>query len=253
MSSSTYFVSGASRGLGVALVRQILEKYPGSKVIAAARKPQESSDLQKLHQSFPNRLTLVTLDVDSDASVKAAAEYISTVHSEGIDYVINNAATAGNKQSTPEELLRTFNTNVVGVLRVTNALLPLIRKGRKKVVANISSNAGSNAMQGFVRDFFAGGNDSENTYHGYRVSKAALNSLTVVFAKDHEKEGIIFVAIHPGAVLTDMYTGVGGKLQGSPDEATPDESAIGQLSVIHKLTIEDSGKYLTWKGDSLPF
>lgn len=76
--------------------------------------------------------------------------------------------------------------------------------------------------------------------------------MTVSFAKDHAKEGIIIVPVHPGMVETEMYYSSGGKSD-NPYLISPAQSAKQQLELYHKLKIEDSGKFFSYSGDVLPF
>jgi len=250
---STYFVAGASRGIGIELVRKILENYPGSKVVAGARNPNENKDLKELQHSYKDRLTLVRLDITSDASVQASAEVIAKALPDGLDYLINCAGIMDSQaaDSTPTELQNTYNTNVVGPFRVFRAALSSIRKGQRKVVVNVSSIAGGFTVQGLFHEHAKA--FGYETY-GYRASKAALNLLTVGLAKEYAAEGIIFVPVHPGEVATDMmHASMGGNQELMKQALPPGESARLQLEVYHRLTLDDSGKFINYKGDSLPW
>jgi len=255
---STYFVAGASRGIGLALVKQLLENYPGSKVIAGARSPTDNKELQELLSAHKDRLTLVKLDISSDASVKEAAEIIEKIHPEGIDFLINNGAVHHHPtypDGSPDDLSYVFNTNTNGPLRVFHAVLPSIRKGKKKVVINISSSAGGFTMQDLLHSY---GLMFGRLGHGYRVSKAALNLLTLSLSKQYAEEGITFVPVHPGEVDTDMMRAALGTNKQLIEEAakltvSPEVSVRSQLEVYHKLTFADSGKFINYKGESLPW
>jgi len=252
---ATYLITGTSRGLGLELTKQILEGNPENKVVAGARKPHESEGLQQLLRVHPNRLTLVVIDVESDESVKAAAKAVTESHPEGIDYLLNNAGIVGPKECTPEALAQVYNANVIGVLRVIQAFLPLVRKGKKKVVVSTSSRAGSISSQKGIRDFFKTIDGEAKLYvAGYRMSKCALNMLTAMLAQDYADEGITFVSVHPGAVKTDMLVGVGGAGDKAPSFAISAEVSVkGQLEVIHKVKLEDSGKFFLHNGEIIPW
>eukprot|EP00026_Physarum_polycephalum_P013517 Phypoly_transcript_13929.p1 GENE.Phypoly_transcript_13929~~Phypoly_transcript_13929.p1 ORF type:complete len:250 (+),score=42.15 Phypoly_transcript_13929:186-935(+) len=248
---STHLITGTSRGLGLEFVQQILENEKGNKVIAAARKPEESKELVALHQKFHDRLYLVSLDISNTESVKAAAQQITEKYHDGIDYLINNAGASGSKNSDPEDFLHVFNTNVVGSFRVFQAFLPLLRKGSKKVVVQLSSALGSIAMQEPMHNFLklVPGAD----FYGYRTSKAALNCLTVQLSLTHKEEGFVFLAIHPGLVDTDMYRGQLDLSKDNPIAVPKEKSVQGVLEVVHKATIADTGKFFKWDGTVLPW
>jgi len=122
------------------------------------------------------------------------------------------------------------------------------------VIATIGSLAGSSATQKFVQDWYVSVNGVGNTHFGYRISKAAAHLLTITLAKEYEKDGLIFLVIHPGTVDTETFRSVGGSAESIPSgEPTAQESAVGQLELIHKATISDSGKFFNWNGNDLPF
>jgi len=250
---SVYVVVGASRGIGFELVSQLLSSYPGSLVVAGARDPNGSSGLVELHKTHPERLHLVKIDQDHDESVKAAAEEVALKHPNGIDYLINNAAIIGKAENTPNELQKVFATNAVGPFRLVQAFLPLIRKGKKKVIVNVSSFAGTLAGLKQVAGFYNIIHPNGPSFYAYRTSKTALNALTLALAHDLASEGITVIPLHPGGVETDMYYEAGGTKEYATKAniLTPADSAKAQLEVIQKLNIEDSGKFFSYTGEIL--
>jgi len=248
---ATYFIVGASRGIGFELVQQTLKQYPNSKVIAGARKPFEVPSLVELHKTYPSRLSLVTIDQSSSSSVQEAAKEITRTHLEGIDYLVLNAAIVGqNDKELVEDVLSVFDVNVAGPLRVIQEFLPLVKKSQKKVVVAISSLVGNVSFQDFLLDFYHNNFGTKDPIlYGYRISKGALNLLTIMLAKDHQKEGVIFIPVHPGVVETDMFFSSGGSKVDGVQVISPVESATKQLELYHKLTLEDSGKYFTYSGE----
>jgi len=251
---AVYLVVGASRGIGLEFAKQILEHQKDSKVIAGARNTKDSTGFKALYDKFPTRFDIVQIDVDSEQSVKAAAEYVSKKHPEGIDYLINNAAILGKPENTPDEFQRVYNTNVTGIYRAIVAFLPQVKKSSKKNIVNISSLAGSISQAKVVSGFYqkvVGG----PACYAYRISKAALNSLSATLAADLAGDGVTVISLHPGTVETDMFYDNGG----SKDLASKlgllqvDESARDQLKVIHNLTFADSGKFLNYTGEVNPW
>jgi Dehydrogenases with different specificities (related to short-chain alcohol dehydrogenases) len=221
--SETIFITGANRGIGLALAMEAARS--GWTVFATARRPADlrpaTADLPAIHP--------VKLDVLDDASVCDAAEAVAQ-STPSLDVLVNNAAIfPGEGNECLEELdLHTFSeafeTNVVGVARVTRAFLPLLRKSSHPRLVNISSGAGSISEK------------TDYDYYPYSVSKAALNMLTRAVAAELQPEGIVTVAISPGWVKTDM---------GGPNAPLrPEESAASLFGTIRRLSADDCGKFL---------
>ncbi|TVY14406.1 C-factor [Lachnellula arida] len=196
---ASYLVTGASRGLGFEMTRQLIS-LPVSqvnKVFATTR--ADAPGLTELAQKSSGRLVVIKLDVSKEATIKEAAKEVeANLAGKGLDVLINNA---GKMQWTPngvatmDDLEDTFITNVLGVHRVTQAFFPLLQKGNLKKVANISTTLGSIAL---APQYAAG------SAPAYKITKTALNSLTVQYALGYEKEGFTFFAISPGWLKTDL-------------------------------------------------
>ncbi|KAI1207237.1 NAD(P)-binding protein [Annulohypoxylon truncatum] len=227
---ASFLVTGASRGLGLALVRQLIS-LPATdvgQVFATAR--GDSRALEELENSSSGRVILVKLDVTNEASIKqAAAEVEAKLESKGLDVLINNAGVchyAPDGVKSMDNLAESFTTNVLGVHWVTQAFLPLLRKGKVKKVANIASYLAS-ITQARAAHYFPA--------PAYKISKAAMNALTVQYAIDHEKEGFSFMAVCPGWMKTEL----GG---GDAADLTPEEGAKASLDIILKPGREYNGK-----------
>ncbi len=152
--------------------------------------------------------------------------------------VINNAGIANPEAAEfadvdIEKMLSEYQVNALGPLRITQALLPNIMAGKRKIVANISSMMGSMERNTF------------GCCMAYRASKAALNSFTKTLAVDMNGDGTIFVMLHPGYVKTDMNGGEG--------RITAAESAAGLYAVITGLGEVDDGKFLNYDGEPMPW
>ncbi len=222
-------VTGANRGIGLELVRQLCNR--GDDVRACARNPADARDLGAL---AGDRVQLHRLDVTDAASVRALATELG---SAAIDVVFNVAGVYGaDDQSLAAmadlamaDVARTYEVNAIGALRVVVALLPHVRRGAKKKLVHVTSGMGS------ISDNASGGN------YAYRMSKAALNMMSRSLAADLRGEGIMSVVINPGWVQTDM----GGR--GAP---TPVEDSVrGILREIDRATLAESGEFLNWKGN----
>lgn len=226
-----WVVTGANRGIGLELVRQALAR--GDEVEATARRPEEAEALNALSAASDGRLRIHALDVRDDASVSAFAEAIE----RPIDALINNAGVSGQKGAleslSMEKALAVFDTNALGALRVTRALLPRLREGAGKKVAHLSS------LMGSVADNRGGSS------YAYRMSKTALNMAARSLAVDLRGEGIISVPLHPGWVQTDMG--------GTRAPTKVEDSAAGLLRLIDGLTLEHSGRFFDFTGKELPW
>jgi NAD(P)-dependent dehydrogenase (short-subunit alcohol dehydrogenase family) len=220
-------ITGANRGLGLELTRQYLVR--GDSVHAGVRAPEAAGALAALADASGSRLRIGACDVAREESVRAFAAQVSGP----LDVLVNNAGV----RSRPDELdeldaaAQMLEVNALGALRVTRALLPLLRRAPHAKVANVSSGLGS------IADNTSGG------AYGYRMSKAALNMATRSLAQDLAADGIVAVALSPGWVQTDM---------GGASAPTPvAESAAGLLQVIDRLTLQESGGFLDFRGERL--
>ncbi|XP_067292285.1 C-signal [Pseudorasbora parva] len=243
-------ITGASRGLGLQMVKQLLAtpERP-QKIIATARNPAAAKELQELAKSNPG-VHVVSLDVTSDSSVDAAAQAVeSIVGADGLNCLINNAAinipTELNTVSR-DAMMKTYESNTVAPLFVTKAFLPLLRRAaaegssmgiHRAAVVNVSSLLGSVQLNW--------GEGASFKSYAYRASKSALNMVTRCLATDLEAEGILCVALHPGWVRTDM----GGPMA----PLSPEESISSVLSVISGLTEKHHGGFVDYNGESLPW
>jgi NAD(P)-dependent dehydrogenase (short-subunit alcohol dehydrogenase family) len=141
---ATYLITGASRGIGLELTKQLLE-LPASQVktVFAVTRSSPSGPLQSLIHESPDRAVSVLASVDDTASVQKAAHEIETQSKTGgLDVLINNAGIAsfspgGFKMMPPELLADVFNVNVIGAQRMIAAFLPLLEKGEQKKVVNM--------------------------------------------------------------------------------------------------------------------
>jgi NAD(P)-dependent dehydrogenase (short-subunit alcohol dehydrogenase family) len=229
-----YAITGASRGLGLEFVRQLLIR--GDTIEAGVRAPAEARQLQGLARESGGRLRIHALDVSEARSVESFAAAVG--EGQPLDVLINNAGIKGDFQPLTgldyEDLARTFTTNTVGTLRLTNALLPTLRRGSSRRVVHISSALGS-----------LGANDMGGMY-GYRISKVALNMAMRNMHLELRGEGFVTIALSPGWVQTDM---------GGPEAPLrPEESVRGMLhNVIDRLNAEHGGRFFGHDGAELPW
>jgi len=226
-SKGTVFITGANRGIGLALARNFTDT--GFNVIGTARKPEQATALKELGARVEQ------LDVTDQASVDAMAQRMAETP---IDILINNAGIKGDDSKNMasldvENMEWVLNVNTLGPVRVMKALFANVQSSERKMFVNISSKMGS---------------IERNTWGccaGYRASKTALNSINKTFAVDFGKQGATFVVMHPGYVQTGMNEGQGN--------ITPDESGVGLMKVITGLDASDNGKFYDWQGNELPW
>ncbi|WP_173520204.1 SDR family oxidoreductase [Ensifer sesbaniae] len=212
-------ITGTSRGLGAELAR--IYTADGWRVIACQRGPVP-----------PDARDRLALDVTDPASIDALGRALQGV---AIDVLINNAAVRGDigglATLDTKGFLDVMRVNALAPLLVTRALLANLRAGERRVVANISSRAGSLAE---------GTLDDDDGDYAYRCSKAALNMATVKLAQDLNSDGISVVSLHPGWVQTDMG--------GSEAVVSVAESAAGLKAIIDKTVLTDSGSFRAYEG-----
>ena len=225
-------ITGANRGIGLAIVRQYLQNSD-VEVLATARNPETANELQQLANAHPSQLMVLQLDVTDTQSVATFAEKTAN-HVTGLDVLINNAGVKPPYDAetfaniTTETLLNVLAINVAGPLMVIKALVDLLAVGNNPRIINISSQMGSMT--------WSGGN-----YYAYCTSKAALNMVTKRLATDLHNRGITVIAMHPGWVRTDMG--------GSSASLSPAESASGIINVAASLNPTYNGQFLKWNGE----
>ncbi len=231
-------VTGCDHGVGLALAGQLVQR---GYVTAACRLNEGETQIDSLARRHPGQLVVLPLDISCDESVKRMAAALSF---PALDLLINNAGILGRMESGPDETLdfdlmqKVVNVNALGALRVTAALLPLLRKGAGKTIVNITSEAGSIA-------------DCERTgWFGYCMSKAANNMQGALIHNTLRTEGGRVFQIHPGHVATYMR----GALD-TTAKITPEESAAGILKTVLDMPhpIQDRPLYLDYQGKELPW
>lgn len=229
---SSYLITGCSRGLGLELVKQLLLAPPSSVgiVIATSRSPSPSADLEDQIKGSGGRLHHVQLDVLDKESIQSAFQHASQIlQGRGLDVLINNAGvTALEKDgaSAMHALRITLETNVVAVHEVSSALLPLLQQGREKKIVNISSTVGSMALKEWTKMM---------PNPSYKISKAALNMLTIQYASDLESKGFTVFCLSPGWLRTD--------LGGPRADLAPEFGAKATMDIIYKSTKDDNGAF----------
>lgn len=218
MTKRIALVTGANRGIGLEVVRQLASEEVT--VFLGARDLEKGKDAAKPLQAEGMAVLPCRLDVTKLADIEEVANQIEQDYGR-LDILINNAGVLYDTWQTAaaadlSEVRTAFETNTLGPWQVTQGMLPLLKHSEHGRIVNVSSGAGSLTEM------------SGNT-PGYSVSKAALNALTIMLAKNLVDDGILVNAVCPGWVATD--TGGSG---GRPVED-------GAASVLWAVRLDDDG------------
>lgn len=231
--TKTVLITGANRGIGLELVKRYLQEDEWH-VIGTCRHPENAVELKQLVDTSSNRLTILPLEVTDSASVLQLKNSLSD---KMIDVLINNAGIFNDRGSSIgsfefDKWAESFDVNVLGPMRVTEALRDNLDHANTAKIVTISSQLGALSRRAVSN-------------YAYCSSKAALNKAMSTLANELEDTNMIVAMFHPGWVQTDMG--------GSDAEITPAQSADGIFSTTEKLTKADSGKFLKWNGEIHPW
>ncbi|MEV4515439.1 SDR family oxidoreductase [Dactylosporangium sp. NPDC049525] len=227
--SKIALVTGANKGIGYEIAAG-LGALGWSVGVGARDEQRREAAVEKLRAAGVDAFG-VPLDVTDDASVSAAAQQIER-YAGRLDALVNNAGVTGGMPQSPTtvgiDTMRTaVETNVFGVIRVTNALLPLLRRAPSPRIVNMSSGVGSLARQ---TDPSASEGTVGPLSAAYSPSKTFLNAVTVQYAKELRGTNILINAACPGYVATD--------LNGFRGYRTPEQ---GAAVAIRLATLPDDG------------
>jgi NAD(P)-dependent dehydrogenase (short-subunit alcohol dehydrogenase family) len=215
---TTTFITGANKSLGLETARRLIEA--GHTVLIGARDPERG---RTVAESLGARF--VQIDVTDDASVQAAAADVAA-HEGGIDVLVNNAGVLGRvgsiEQYTAADMGAVLEVNVVGIVRVMHAFLPLLRRSANPVIVNVSSGMGSFGMTQDPARI-----ESQYALPLYAASKAAVTMLTTQYAK--ELKNMKINAADPGQTATDFTGGLGHSV------------AEGATSIVTLATVGPDG------------
>ncbi|MGW5366128.1 SDR family NAD(P)-dependent oxidoreductase [Actinopolymorpha pittospori] len=208
-------ITGANKGIGRGAAEQLAAL--GMTVLVGARDPRRGEEAAAALRAAGGEAHAVTLDVTDPGSVAETAKQVAERFGH-LDVLINNAGITGSGQVSPEDAFdqlpstvdldmvrAVFETNVFGVIAVTNAMLPLLRRSPAARIVNVSSHAASLTLSSDPDGPFAALLPSA----AYSPSKSALTALTVQYANELRKDGILVNAVAPGYVDTDSNNHTG--------------------------------------------
>lgn len=225
---ATALITGANRGLGLALTRHLARD--GWRVHACCRMPEKARNLKEVSGNVVRH----RLDVTDGLQLAGLGRELAD---EPLDLLINNAGIFGPRggfgQIAYDDWLQVFNVNTLAPMRVAETFAKHLGAAEQGRLVNISSRLGSIAET-----------DSSG-WHIYRSSKAALNMVTKCLSIDLQPHGVVVVAIHPGWVKTDL----GGR--NAPMDA--DDSAARVLDVASRIGLADSGRFYSHDGSLIPW
>ncbi|MFI7444855.1 SDR family NAD(P)-dependent oxidoreductase [Nonomuraea indica] len=208
-------VTGANKGIGRAIAEQLAAL--GMTVLVGARDPRRGEEAAAAVRAAGGDAHALALDVTAPATVREAARLVEERFGH-LDVLVNNAGITGSGQVAPQDAVdqipssvdldmvrAVFETNVFGVIAVINAMLPLLRRSPAARIVNVSSHAGSLTLTSDPDGPFAALLPSA----AYTPSKATLNALTVQYANELRKDGILVNAAAPGFVNTESNNHTG--------------------------------------------
>jgi NAD(P)-dependent dehydrogenase (short-subunit alcohol dehydrogenase family) len=237
MNDSTALVTGANKGIGKEIARQLAAA--GLTVYVGSRDPERG---QQAVDEIGGNARLLVLDVTDAQSIADATRQV-----DKLDILVNNAGIAVDLNPATEtdvdSFRRTYETNVFGVVAVTNAFLPALRRSARPRIVNISSGTGSLTWStGPQAQFPAVGSGA-----AYRSSKTALNALTLFYAQALAADGFKVNALAPGLRKTDLNPRAAGA------DGDPAEAAAGAVRLALLPDDGPTGEFLSWDGTPVPW
>eukprot|EP00474_Spongospora_subterranea_P008865 CRZ09323.1 hypothetical protein [Spongospora subterranea] len=260
MSGKVAFVTGGNKGIGLAIVRGLAKRHPDWTVLLGSRNKQAGEEVVAgLKKEGLSNVNPVVVDVCDHGSIQNAKKTVEQKY-KYVDVLVNNAGIAWKGDAFSEEVAaKTIATNYYGVLNVTNAFLPIMRKPGARIV-NVSSTMSCNALSGcqkslqdqfldpnltidklskLLEQFIHDVKDTTWSEKGwpkscYGVSKIGVSMLTRIMARDQDKSQILINCCCPGWVRTDMT--------GPQAHLTPDEGAVTPLLLCDLPDDQPTGK-----------
>ena len=229
--STTYLITGANRGIGLELSKNVLSA--GDRLIAICRQPDTATDLKTLVKESDGRAQICEADVSQATTLDDLAQRLDAT----IDVLVCNAGVMSARgsltdpQNTAESVSTVLMTNIAGPFFTARAFLKNLKLSKQPRIAIISSYMGSQQHTGAGAYF-------------YRASKAGANNIMVTLANELKAQGIAVASYHPGWVQTDMG--------GSAADISVSVSATGLVKRFTELDLAKTGRFFNYDGSDLP-
>ncbi|MEV5361123.1 SDR family NAD(P)-dependent oxidoreductase, partial [Micrococcus luteus] len=241
--SPIVLITGGNAGIGFHVSQQLARA--GARVLMGSRDPARGASAAADLADEGLEVEPVVLDVTVDATISAVTQHLADTYGR-LDVLINNAAIVGEglppTQASRTEMLATFDTNVAGIVALTNALLPALRSSDRRRILNVSSELGSTRL---VND--PDWLHSDVAAAAYQASKAALDMLTVMYAKELAEEGFSVLSVSPGYRATGLSRGAPTPGAGDPAEGAAGISALALAAEVPTgRFLSDHGELVAW-------
>jgi NAD(P)-dependent dehydrogenase (short-subunit alcohol dehydrogenase family) len=246
MNNALALVTGANKGIGKEIARQLAAA--GHTVYVGSRDVERGKDAVA---AIGGDARLLVLDVTDADSIAAAVRQVPS-----LDILVNNAGVSVSEptevtEEDPDTFRRIYETNVFGVVAVTNAFLPTLRRSAHPRIVNISSGTASLAASaGQAEGIIAFASGPSGALGAYRSSKTALNELTVLYANALAADGFKVNALAPGARRTELMGPAG---LASPRAGDPAEGAAGAVRLALLPDDGPTGGFFSWDGTPVPW
>ena len=250
VNSINALVVGASRGIGLEFVEQLLKNQNIHRIYGTYRQKKSASSLISLENSHQDRVRCLKMDITQEDDISEAIKTISeevkqlhlVVYCVGILHDGEFQPEKSLRQINSDNLLRYFQINSIGAILLAKHIMPLLRHKEASIFASISAKVGS------IGDNRLGG------WYGYRASKAALNMFIKTISIEYSRRcpKTIVVALHPGTTDTSLSQPFQKNVP--PEKLFSTELTVSQLlSVMEGLDISNSGQFFSWDGSNLPW
>ncbi|WP_458071933.1 SDR family NAD(P)-dependent oxidoreductase [Rhodanobacter sp. BL-MT-08] len=243
-------ITGASSGIGLAMLQQLLGNQHVERVFAVSRSCSTSDALRLLQQSHGDRLALIDADITDESDLENLRAKVSS-QTDALHLVINASGMLHDADVQPEKSLeqitkanldRVFALNAFAPILLAKAVMPLLSHGKPAVFASLSARVGS------IGDNRSGG------WYAYRASKAAQNQLMKTFSIELARRNrkACCLLLHPGTVDTPLSAPFQARV---PAEKlfTAQRAASQLLAIIAKSHAADSGRFIAWDGSEVPW
>lgn len=250
LNDANALIFGASQGIGLGFVKNLLPDSRIKKIYATYRQTETAGELIALQNQHPDKLTCLSMDITQESQIVEVIQHIKAevnklhlvINCVGILHDDTLQPEKSLRQINSENLLRYFQVNSIGSILLAKHLLPLFRHHEPSVFASISAKLAS------IGDNQLGG------WYGYRASKTALNMFMRTAAIEYGRSSpkTLLVTLHPGTTDTSLSRPFQKNVPG--DKLFSVERTVQQLlQVISQLEEGDSGKFFSWDGSRLPW